>query len=78
MFDDDDDYHDWGPRPSIELAHKSIDFNLLLWKTGASYQVMLWERGAMGNKIAKGHGTDDYEDALNYFATQMNELEMYK
>lgn len=77
MLDEYEDFDEWGPSPTLELTQKSIDHELLLWKTGASYQVMLWKRGAMGNKLVKGHGTDDYEDALNYFALQMNELEMY-
>jgi len=74
---DEDDNHDWGPRPSIELAHKSIDFNLLLWKTGARYSIVLWERRGDADRMLKALNPTDYEDAMHLFALQMNELEIY-
>jgi hypothetical protein len=78
VIDDDDDYHDWGPRPTIELAHKSIDFNLFMWKTGDRYSVILWERRGDADRMLRAYAADDEEEAMHLFASFMNEWEMYK
>jgi len=79
MFDDDDDYlePEWGPSPSIELEHKSIDFNLFMWKTGDKYSVILWERRGDADRMLRAYGADDKEEAMHIFASFMNEWELY-
>jgi hypothetical protein len=77
MVIDDDAYHDWGPTPSIELRHKSIDYKLLMWKAGARYDIVLWERQGDVDRMLKAYGSTDYEEAMHLFALQMNELEMF-
>lgn len=79
MIDDDDDYYDWksAPRPSIELKHKSIDFNLLMWKTGDRYSVILWERRGDADRMLKAYAADDEDEAMHLFALFMNEWELY-
>ena len=79
MFDDDEDI-DWSdvPTPTLELGHKSVEFELYLWKTGDVYSIITWERRGDANKLIRAEASYDIADALHAFAIQMNELEMYK
>lgn len=77
MNDEYEDFDEWGSSPTLELTQKSIDYELLLWQSGDSYQIMVWEREGMGNEFKAGYSEKEYEDALHCFAVVMNELEMY-
>jgi hypothetical protein len=77
MLDEYEDFDEWGPSPTLELTQKSIDFNLLMWKAGARYDVVLWERRGDADRMLKLDSTNDYEYAKYLFACHMNELEMY-
>jgi hypothetical protein len=78
MYDEDEDYHGWNsPLPSIELSHKSIDYELYLWLTGERYNIVLWERREDANHMLKCIYPNDNDDAMHLFALFMNELEMY-
>lgn len=77
-MDEYEDFDEWGPTPSIELRHKSIDYRLLMWKAGSRYDIVLWERRGEADHMLRAYGADDKEEAMHIFASFMNEWGMYK